>query len=135
MLPPFPPIPLLTLTIRSSNPSTQPVCSASKKKLPQRYHQNVPPLSTLTPSSLDVPRDALEPSRCFGRGYWRVQQSANPTSQKSSSSSSNSKGMLPDTLPSLLGASNGDLTLCWISSLPILQNLHSSHPRIPPSSK
>ena len=58
--------------------------------------------STLTLPSLDVPRDALEPSHC--------------------SSSSNSTGTLPDTLLSFLGASNRDATLCWISHL--IQNLH-----------
>ena len=53
--------------------------------------------STLTQPSLDVPRDALEPSHC--------------------SSSSNSEGTLPDTLLSLLGGSNRDAISCWISLL------------------
>ncbi|KIK00784.1 hypothetical protein K443DRAFT_596950 [Laccaria amethystina LaAM-08-1] len=52
--------------------------------------------STLTPSSLDVPRDALEPSRCFGSGTGASNKAPAPPLKKSSSSSSNSKGTLPD---------------------------------------
>jgi len=68
-------------------------------------------------------RDAIEPSRCFGRGTGASNKAPTPPPKKSSFSSSNSKGMLPDTLPLLLSASNGDLTLCWISSLLILPDL------------
>ncbi|KIJ89744.1 hypothetical protein K443DRAFT_15822 [Laccaria amethystina LaAM-08-1] len=56
--------------------------------------------STLTPLSLNVPREALEPSRCIRSGTDASNKAPTLPPKKSSSSSLNSKGTLPDMLPS-----------------------------------
>ncbi|KIK02278.1 hypothetical protein K443DRAFT_6317 [Laccaria amethystina LaAM-08-1] len=100
-------------------------CSASKKPTAEisskRSASSIAILegdeSALTPLSLDVPRDAFELSRCFENGTGASNKAPTPPLKKPSSSSSSSKGTLPNTLLSLLRANSGDLTLCWISLL------------------